>query len=78
MGKLFIIMQHITLCTPYIVFMLVSYTYIIVIDHAEQGRAEPLEPAPVEGTEYEQDQGKPRCIHPQSLSLFFPIYILYL
>jgi hypothetical protein len=23
---------------------------------------EPPEPAPVEGTNYEQDQGKPRCI----------------
>jgi hypothetical protein len=30
-----------------------------VIDHAEQGRMEPPEPAPVKGTDYEQDQGKP-------------------
>jgi hypothetical protein len=32
------------------------------IDHAEQGRMEPPEPAPVEGADYEQDQGKPRYI----------------
>jgi hypothetical protein len=62
MGKLCIIMQHITLCTSYIVFMLVSHTYIIVIDHTEQGHVEPPEAAPVDGVEYEQDQGKPRCI----------------
>ncbi len=47
---------------------LVHYFYLsvsslcIVIDHVEQGREEPPEPAPVEGTDYEQDQGKPRCI----------------
>jgi hypothetical protein len=40
--------------------MLVSRICIFVIDHVEQGRAEPLEPAPVEGADYEQDQGKPR------------------
>jgi hypothetical protein len=55
-------MEHITLCTPYIAFMLVSHTCIFMIDHAEQGRVEPPEPAPVEGTDYEQDQGKPWCI----------------
>jgi hypothetical protein len=62
MGKLWIIMQNITLCTPCIIFMLVSHTCIIVIDHAGQGRAEPSELAPIEGVEYKQDQGKPRCI----------------
>jgi hypothetical protein len=31
MGKLCIIIQHTTLCTPYITFMLVSHTCIIVI-----------------------------------------------
>jgi hypothetical protein len=62
MGKLCIIMQHITLYTPCIAFMLMSHTCIIVLDHTEQGRAEPSEPAPVEGIEYEQEQGKPRCI----------------
>jgi hypothetical protein len=33
-----------------------------VIDHAEHGLEEPLEPAPVEAGNCEQDQGKPRCI----------------
>jgi hypothetical protein len=31
----------------------------IVIDHVEQGREEPPEPAPVEDTNLKQDQGKP-------------------
>jgi hypothetical protein len=55
MGKLCIIMQHITLCTPYIAFVLVSHTCIIVIGHEEQGPKETLEPAPVEAGNYEQD-----------------------
>jgi hypothetical protein len=29
-----------------------------MIDHAEQIRVEPSEPAPVETADYEQDQGK--------------------
>jgi hypothetical protein len=62
MGKLCIIMQHTTLCTPCIVFMLVSHTCIFVIVHAEQGPEETPEPAPVEGVNLKQDQGKPRCI----------------
>jgi hypothetical protein len=62
MGKLCIILSHATFCTPYIAFILVSHTCIFVIDHAEQGRVEPLELAPVEGADYEQGQGKPRCI----------------
>jgi hypothetical protein len=37
---------------------------IFAIDHVEQGSAEPPEPALVEGADYEQDQGKPRCILP--------------
>jgi hypothetical protein len=56
MGKLCIIMQHITLCTLCIAFMLVSHTCIIVIDHAEQGRVEPSELAPVEGARPRQAQ----------------------
>jgi hypothetical protein len=68
MVKLCMIMQHIILCTLCITFMLVSHTCIImidhdtciiVIDHAEQGHEEPLEPAPIECDNYEQDQGKP-------------------
>jgi hypothetical protein len=55
MGKLCIIMHHITLCIPCIAFMLVSHPCISVIGHAEQGPEETLEPAPVEGGNYEQD-----------------------
>jgi hypothetical protein len=62
MGKLCISMHFTARCTPYIAFMLVAHTCTFVIDHVEQGRVEPLEPAPVEGADYEQDQGKPRCI----------------
>jgi hypothetical protein len=43
-------MQHITLCTPCIAFMLLSHTCIIAIDHAEQEPEEPPEPAQVEDT----------------------------
>jgi hypothetical protein len=32
------------------------------MDHVEQEHEEPPEPAPVEDTNPEQDQGKPRCI----------------
>jgi hypothetical protein len=53
MGKLCIIMQHTTLCTPCIAFILVSRTCIFIIDHTEQGRAEPSEPAAVENADYE-------------------------
>jgi hypothetical protein len=42
-----------------------------VIDHVEQGREEPPEPAPVEDTDPEQDQGKPRCILPHPLSFIY-------
>jgi hypothetical protein len=62
MVKLRMIMQHSTLCTPCIAFMLVSHTCIFVIDHAEQGHEEPPERTQVEGVNTEQDQGKPRCI----------------
>jgi hypothetical protein len=36
------------------IYVSVSYLHI-AIDHAEQGRVEPSEPAPVEGVDYEQD-----------------------
>jgi hypothetical protein len=39
----------------------ISYLHIM-IDHVEQERAEPPEPAPVETADYEQEQDKPRCI----------------
>jgi hypothetical protein len=53
MGKLCIIMQHTTLCTPCIIFMLVSHTCIIVIGHAEQGPEETPEAAQAEDINYE-------------------------
>jgi hypothetical protein len=62
MVKLLMIMQHIILCTPCIAFMSVSHTCIFVIDYAEQGHEETMEPAQVEGVNTKQDQGKPRCI----------------
>jgi hypothetical protein len=62
MGKLCINMHLTTHCTPCVAFMLVAHTYTFVIDHVEQGHVEPPEPAPVETADYEQDQGKPRCI----------------
>jgi hypothetical protein len=34
----------------------------IAIDPVEQEREEPPEPAPIEDTNPEQDQAKPRCI----------------
>jgi hypothetical protein len=42
--------------------MLVAHTCMFAIDHVEQGRVEPPEPTPVDGTDHEQDQGKPQCI----------------
>jgi hypothetical protein len=42
-----------------------------VIDPVEQEREEPPEPAPVEDTNPEQDQGKPRLILPHSLSFIY-------
>jgi hypothetical protein len=56
------IMHLPTLCTTCLAFMLVAYTCIIVIGHEEQGLEEPSEPAPVEVSNHEQDQRKPRYI----------------
>jgi hypothetical protein len=56
------IMNLTTLCIPFIAFILVSHTRIIEIGHEEQGPEETPEPAPIEAGNYEQDQGKPRCI----------------
>jgi hypothetical protein len=78
MGKLCISMHFTARCTPCIAFMLVSHTCSFAIDHVEQGHVEPPEPAPVEIADYEQDQGKLRCIEPQSLSLFCHSFIFYL
>jgi hypothetical protein len=62
MVKLCMSMKHITLCTPCIAFLLASHTCTFAIDHTEQGRVELPEPAPVEGVDHEQVQGKPWCI----------------
>jgi hypothetical protein len=58
-GRLCMIMHLTTLYIPCIVIMLVSHTYIFVIDHTELGHEEPSKPARVEGGNYEQDQTKP-------------------
>jgi hypothetical protein len=52
--------------------MLVSHSWIFAIGHAEQGPEETLEPAQVEGVNPEQDKGKPRCIEPPPLGLYYP------
>jgi hypothetical protein len=62
MGNLCISMHFTARCTPCIAFMLVAHTCTFVIDHAGQARVEPPELAPVETVDYEQDQGKIRCI----------------
>jgi hypothetical protein len=58
MGKLCLMMQHVTLCTPCIAFMLVSHMCIFAICHTEQRPEEMPEPAQVEGVNPEEDQGK--------------------
>jgi hypothetical protein len=66
--------MHTTLYTPCITFVLVSHTYIFIIDPAEQGLEEPSASAPVEAGDHEQDQGKTRCIPPKSLSFIFELH----
>jgi hypothetical protein len=50
----------------------------IAINHVEQGREEPPKSAPVEDTNLEQDQGKPRCIlpHPLNFIYFFSYFMI--
>jgi hypothetical protein len=62
MGKLCISIHFTARCTLCIAFMLVAHSCTFVIDHVEPGRVEPPEPAAVETANYEQDQGKHRCI----------------
>jgi hypothetical protein len=57
--------------------MLVSHTCIFVIDHVEQGRAEPPEPAPVEDADYEKDQGKASASNRNPWIILFFFYITY-
>jgi hypothetical protein len=49
-----------------------------VIDHVEQGREETSEPVPIEGTNPEQDQGKPQCILPHPLSFIYPFFSCFM
>jgi hypothetical protein len=55
MVMILMIMQHITLFTLCIAFILVSHTCIFTIDHTEQEHEEPPEPAPIEGANTEQE-----------------------
>jgi hypothetical protein len=55
------IMQHNTIFTTCIAFMLMSHSCIFAIDHAEQGYEEPPELAPIEGANIEQEKDKPWC-----------------
>jgi hypothetical protein len=48
-------MRLIILFTPCIAFRLVAHGCLFAIDLAEQGRAEPPEPAPVETADFGQD-----------------------
>jgi hypothetical protein len=62
MGKLCSSMHLTTLCTPCIALVFMTHMCILAIDHAEHELEEPPKPAPVETADFEQDQGKPRCI----------------
>jgi hypothetical protein len=62
MGNLCISMHFTDHYTPCIAFRLVTHACTFAIDHVEQGCVEPPELAPVETADFEQDQGKPRCI----------------
>jgi hypothetical protein len=44
---------------------------IFALGHAEQGPEETPDLAQVKGVNPEQDQGKPWCIKPPSLNLFY-------
>jgi hypothetical protein len=53
------IMHHIALCTLCIAFALVSHICAFMLDPVEQGPKEPPDPAQLEDTNQEQEQGKP-------------------
>jgi hypothetical protein len=55
MGNLCISMHFTARCTPCIAFRLVTHACTFAIDHVEQGRVEPPEPAPIETADFEQD-----------------------
>jgi hypothetical protein len=57
------IMHRITLCTPCVtLYDVVSYLNIFALDPVELEPKELQEQVPVEDTNPEQYQGKPRCI----------------
>jgi hypothetical protein len=70
MVKLLSNLHHSFPCTSYITFILVSHSCLL-IDPVEQECEELPEPAPIEDTNPEQDQGKPRCILPYSLRFIY-------
>jgi hypothetical protein len=62
------IMHHIALCTPCIAcYIGVSYLNFYVRP-VEQELEELQEPTPIEEANLEQEQGKPQCITPLSLT----------
>jgi hypothetical protein len=72
MGKLCLIMQHVTLCTPCIAFMLVSHTCVFAIGHVEKEPKETPEPAQVEALTLSKTKSSPSASNHHSLSLFYP------
>jgi hypothetical protein len=53
MGKLGTSMHHVTLYTPCIALVVLTYTCIFAIYHVEHRLEEPPTPAPVEAGEHE-------------------------
>jgi hypothetical protein len=72
-----IIMHDIALCTPCIAIMLESHTCTFVLHPVEPKPEEQQELAPVEDANPEQDQCKPRCIRPPSLSFVYLLCLVY-
>jgi hypothetical protein len=56
MLMMLLFMHHIALCTPCIIFLLVSYTCALALDPVEHGPEEPQEPAQAEDPNPEQEQ----------------------
>jgi hypothetical protein len=53
----------------------VPHACTFVLDPTEQEPEELSEPAPAEETNPEQEQGKPRCIKPLSLSFIYNLIL---
>jgi hypothetical protein len=68
--------MHLWLFTLYALhYMSLSHTCIFVVDPVEQKPEELPESAPVEETNLEQEQGKPRCIKQAFLIFGLPLYL---